>query len=299
MRSIAVVYSGEIRDNGTPFYVRFALAQIIGHEPDWFTEDPSSPRPITAEHDFRIHVDDGRDDFGVDNIPHPWGYWAVDSHLGPAIRIEKARQADIVWCAQKPFVEVLKREGIKASWLPLACEPLLHVNARELADRENREPTVPDLDLAFVGHIQNPDTIHAPAGRLAFLDTLFRAFPNSWYAYGHFHEDMARVYHRARVGVNHAIRDDLNMRFFELASMRIPQLADQRMVGLDELGFHAWEHYIPYTDNAVERAEFALGTKGDLQDLADRAYWLVRGAHTYKHRLCRMLEDVEAYLSTR
>lgn len=281
---IAMVYDGGIRDNGTPFYLRFAAEQALGPT-DWFTEDPTSPEPIPEGYDFYIHVDDGRDDFSVDKIPHPWGYWVVDSHLGPEVRIQKARQADIVWCAQKPFVEVLAKEGIKASWLPLACEPLLHCTREELAARENRPVTEPDVDLAFVGHL-SPE-------RLEFLDALFRAFPNSWFAYGHFHEDMSRVYHRARLGVNHAVRDDLNMRFFELASMGVPQLADERMVGWEELGFEGM--FASYIDRPVERAAIALEI--DMSEAAEQALALVRSAHTYRHRLDTMLRDAEDFLS--
>lgn len=287
---IAMVYSGDIRDNGTPFYLRFAAEQVLGPT-DWFTEDPSAPDPIPEGYDFYIHVDDGRDDFSVDKIPHPWGYWVVDSHLGPEVRIQKARQADIVWCAQKPFVDVLAKEGIKASWLPLACEPLLHCTREELAARENRPITEPDVDLAFVGHL-NPE-------RLEFLDALFRAFPNSWFAYGHFHEDMSRVYHRARLGVNHAVRDDLNMRFFELASMGVPQLADERMVGMEDLKFYPGEHYVPYAslDDAIFRGGEFLDGMHPVDSAG--ALTLVRSAHTYRHRLCTMIENIEQYLSSR
>jgi len=292
MRDVAIVYDGGIRDNGSPFYARAALAQVLGIDPNWYTQDPSANLGgIALGHDFYLHCDDGRDDLGVENIPHPWGYWIVDSHLGPDVRIAKAKQADMVWCAQKPFVEVLASHGIKAKWLPLACEPLVHRTAAELGSPP------PDLDLAFVGHIQSPESTN----RLQFLHELFGAFPNSWYAYGHFHEEMARVYHRARLGVNHAVRDDLNMRFFELASMGVPQLADTRMVGLRDLGFRAWEHYVPYSSPqsmpAKEMAKNALEFHGlELSLMAQRALLKVRESHTYYHRLCTILEDIDTYL---
>lgn len=301
MLDVAIVYSGDMRDNGTPFYVRLAMAQHFGQEPEWYTEDPSAEKGgIAPGHDFYVHVDDGRDDFDCTNIPHPWGYWAVDSHLGPGIRIAKAKLADVVWCAQKPFVEVLAALGIKARWLPLACEPLLHCTAEELAAREDRQAIVPDKDLVFVGHLAKPT--QSPADRVMFLDRLFKTFPNSWYAYGCFHEEMSRAYHRGRLGVNHAVRDDLNMRFFELASMGIPQLADARMVGLADLGFNEFEHFIPYasTEGAVERAGFALdpAQEANRLDMADLARTLVRAHHTYRTRLCTMLEDVEQFLQS-
>lgn len=300
MRDVAIVYDGGIRDNGSPLYARIALARILGRDPDWYTEDPSANGGVIKPgHEFYIHPDDGRDDLPVDGIPHPWGYWIVDSHLGPDIRIAKAKHADLVWVAQKPFVEVLAGHGIAAKWLPLACEPEVHCTAEELAAREDRPVTVPDLDLAFVGHIQPPGT----TDRLEFLDGLFRAFPNSWYAYGHFHEDMSRVYHRARLGVNHAVRDDLNMRFFELASMGVPQLAPDFMVGLEDLGILPGEAFFPYMDfnDSVETAQYALKSCDGLarKRIAQQAFEWVRSAHTYHHRLCTMLEDIEQYLTSR
>ena len=294
MSNLAIVYSGDARDNGTPFYMRLAMAQHFGREPEWYNEDPSAEKGgIGLGHDFYVHVDDGRDDLDCTNIPHPWGYWAVDSHLGPDIRIAKAKLADVVWCAQKPFVGVLAAHGVKAKWLPLACEPLLHCTAEELATRENREVTVPDKDLVFVGHLQSPKF----SNRVEFLDRLFKAFPNSWLAYGVFHEDMARTYHRGRLGVNHAVRDDLNMRFFELASMKVPQLADSRMVGLEELGFVPWIHYVPYGGPYYGEAVDQAGVTAPL--IAENAFTFVRAHHTYHHRLCTMLEDIKQYLSTR
>jgi len=302
VRSIAICYDGGIRDNGTPFYLRFAMAQEFGTDPEWYTEDPSAQEGgIPDIHDFIIHVDDGRDDLPVSGIPHPWGYWAVDSHLGPEIRIAKAKQADLVWCAQKPFVEVLAQHGVKAKWLPLACEPLLHETAFEAAVRKAKEANPdapngtivqfdvpsPNYDLAFVGHLGDP-------GRLEFLDRLFTAFPNSWYAYGVFHQDMAAHYHRARLGINHAVRDDLNMRFFELACMGVPQLADARMVGWAELGFSKNQHFIASVKYPVTAAKYALS--GDNSRMAQRALELVRSHHTYRHRLCTMLEDIESFL---
>lgn len=296
MSNLAIVYSGDARDNGTPFYMRLAMAQHFGREPEWYNEDPSAEKGgIGLGHDFYVHVDDGRDDFDCTNIPHPWGYWAVDSHLGPEIRIAKAKLADVVWCAQKPFVKVLAAHGVKAKWLPLACEPLLHCTAEELAARENREVALPDKDLVFVGHLQSPKF----SNRVEFLDRLFKAFPNSWLAYGVFHEDMARTYHRGRLGVNHAVRDDLNMRFFELASMGVAQVAPANMIGIPELGAEGTFYPYAYPDDAITAIGHALKVPTQRDRIIKRAFEWVRASHTYHHRLCTMLEDIKQYLSTR
>ena len=271
-----MVYDGGIRDNGIPFYARVALANILQLDPAWYTEAGEIPKGEP----FYIHVDDGRDDLSVDSIPHPWGYWIVDSHLGPDIRIEKAKKADLVWCAQKPFVEVLAKHGIKASWLPLACEPALHRVT-------HFRPNSPDKDLVFVGHLQDPSM----SNRIEFLDTLFKSVKVPWFEYGVFHEDMANAYARGRIGVNHAVRDDLNMRFFELACIGVPQLADSRMIGLEELGFKPWVHYLPYssTEEAVEVVSDELFNSHE--GMVTNSRQLVTSDHTYTKRVERMLSD--------
>lgn len=273
-----MVYSGDIRDNGSPFYTRLALANVLQKDPEWFSEAGEIPRDFP----LYLHPDDGRDDLSVDGIPHPWGYWIVDSHLGPDIRIEKAKKADLVWCAQKPFVEVLAKHGVKAKWLPLACEPEVHKVT-------HFRTVTPDKDLVFVGHLQDPSMTN----RVEFLDSVFKSVKNPWYEYGVFHSDMANVYGRGRIGLNHAVRDDLNMRFFELACIGVPQLADSRMVGLSELGFEPWLHYLPYSsvEEAVEVIEDELDE--DHNSMVTNAKKVVLGSHTYTHRVQQMLTDAK------
>lgn len=280
--NIAFVYDGSIRDNGTAFYLRFAAVQVLGRDVDWYTEDTTAPSGIAPGHDFYIHVDDGRDDLSVDSIPHPWGYWIVDSHLGPDIRIEKAKKADLVWCAQLPFVDVLRRHGIEAQWLPLACEPLMHTPKVALIE--------PQYDIAFVGHLGD-------RGRDEFLDEMFRRF-KGWYAFGLFHDEMIQEYAKAWIGVNHAVRDDLNMRFFELACAGIPQLAPTQMKGLAELGFRPWDHFIPYSnlhEATIRTAEHLTNPlrQADLARMARAARAKVLAAHTYTDRFKAMMERIK------
>lgn len=282
--SVAIVYDGSIRDNGTPYLFRYAFREVLGEEIAWYT--PAGKIP--AGHEFYFRIDDGRDDLDCE-IPGRWGYYATDTHLGPGPRFEKARRADVVWCAQKPAAEALRAEGVNASWLPLACSPAHHPTALEIAEREDKPIPAKEYDVAFVGHLQPPDQ----TDRIAFLDAMFKAFPNFRFESGRFHADMASVYHRSRIGVNHAVRDDLNMRAFELASAGVTQLLDDRMVGLRDLGFEPWVHYIPYDSplSAVRNAERMLREDEARQLMAAEARQLVRSAHTYAHRVRAMLTD--------
>lgn len=279
MREPRIVYDGGIRDNGTPFYFRAALAQVLGHAPEWCTQ----ANPLPDDGRFSIMIDDGRED--LTRLPsHPWGYYAIDTHLEWDNRYRKARKADIVWCAQKPAADRMKEAGLNAHWLPLACEPICHPAA---------EAYEPKFDLVFAGHMQDPSR----STRVDFLDALFKAHPNSWLAIGFFHQDMARFYHQGRIGVNHAIRDDLNMRFFEIASMGVPQLCDRRMVGLKDLGFIEGVDYIGYdsTEEALEQTGKALTGTWALEAMSKSALQKVRSAHTYQHRVEKMLSDIGGF----
>lgn len=278
---IALVYSGEVRDNGTPFYVRMALRALgIAHK--WYS--PAYPLPQT-EHPLWLQVDDGRDDLPA-IAPRPNAYWAIDTHLGFEARLTKARSFDRVYCAQKSGAERMRGEGVPAEWLPLACSPEHHP-----ALWERPLATSPVFDIAFVGHLQAP----ADMLRVDFLDAVFRAFPRFRFEFGVFHQEMAAVYHRARIGLNHSVRGDLNMRFFELASIGVPQLCEE-MEGLADLGFRAGEHYLAYAgaDEAIAQLQAALKDGADLRAMAARAHAHVRAHHTYEHRVKVLLGGAHA-----
>lgn len=265
---IALCYSGEFRDVGPGFYCRVAMKKLgIPHK--WYWPQLGIPQG----HEFYLSIDDGRDEVKV-VPPRPNGFWAIDTHLGYEARLEKARHFDQVWCAQKAGAERMKSDGVNAEWLPLACSPDHHPSVWEAGYGSAR------YDVAFVGHLQPP----GETDRIAFLDTVFKAVPNFRFEFGVFHQEMAKVYHHARVGLNHSLRRDLNMRFFELASIGVSQLCGE-MDGLDELGFVAGVDYQLYRDahEAVEKI------RADKKTLSFVAHQKVRAEHTYEHRVRRML----------
>lgn len=281
--NLALIYNSDIRNNGTAVYLWHAFTRL-GISFKRYRPDGELPK-----HDFYLYIDDGRDDIKW-LPPHPCGYYAIDTHLGYDYRRWKAKQFDIVWCAQLSGVRRMDHDGIRAHWLPLACDAMAHPTVDEMNTRG--VPTSrQEVDIAFVGHLQNPEW----SDRNRFLDTMFKAIPSFWFAYGVFHEDMAREYHKARIGINHAVRDDLNMRFFELASIGVPQLCDRRMFGWSGLGFREDEHFIGYSshEEAVEKAKGWLNNQ-DGRLMAKKAHDWVRRAHTYSDRAREMLAEIQA-----
>lgn len=282
--NIGLIYDSQIRNNGTPVHFWHAFKQL------GIPFRRYLPHGGLPKHDFYVWIDDGRDDL-LWLPPEPWGFYATDTHLGWDYRFRKAQHADIVWCAQKPAAERMKDAGLNAHWLPLACNPIAHPTAEELQQRLGIPVPEKKYDVAFVGHLQPS----SQSNRVEFLDELFKAFPNFRVGFGVFHEDAAKIYHQAKIGINHAVRDDLNMRFFELASMGVIQLCDNRMQGMNELGFKLGSEYFSY-----ESAEEAIGLIDKVLRhglfrhirIQEAALKRVRSEHTYAHRVHKMHSDI-------
>jgi hypothetical protein len=109
--------------------------------------------------DLYLNIDDGLHyRLAADLRPSAW--WAIDTHLNFSWCLDKARDFDHVFAAQRDGAERLKTEGIaSAQWLPLACDP----------DIQRRMPVEKSLDFAFVGHL-------FPGPRADLVDRLRRKY---------------------------------------------------------------------------------------------------------------------------
>lgn len=294
MIDLALVYNCDVRDNGSPAHIKHAFRMLEAALGGELKVTHYTPHGMLPEHDFYLYLDDGRDDIRW-LPPRPSGFWAVDTHLGYEFRRWRASNSDLVWCAQKAGAERMTAEGILASWLPLACNPLAHPTAEELAARDGARWPRPEIkhSIGWVGYLQPP----GESDRIDLLDRLFREFPDFTCGFGVFHEDAAHVLHSARIGINHSIRGDLNMRFFELASMGVPQVCPE-MDGLQELGFRPGVHYFPYVDadDAAAVIRKTLEWPEIASEVAGNALRAVRLGHRYTHRATRILGDIRRYL---
>jgi len=255
-------------------------------------------------------TDDGRDDIPVTDIPHPNAIYVVDSHLGPDKRVEWAKHFDHVFVAQKSGVRLMAEHGIVAHWLPLAChrsgDPCLSEMLRS-PERMKKYCPWPNLnkqfDHAFVGFMNRgsgeipkglrPFAVGDPDGhdRVAFLDAIFKAFPNGWLSFQNFFEDAAVRYIKARVGLNVSIRDDLNMRFFEGLSYGTCLLSNRDQEGWQELGFVEDVHFLGYEshEEAIAKLQWALDNPMEREEIAAAGHAFVRANHQYRHRMLDLL----------
>ena len=139
MLRIATYFENRLgRNDGNPLYVLASLKrrQAKGDlEVDHLLPDPNLNLKMFGTYDAGLWVDWGEDAL-TGLIPykplyppmHPLIYWASDTHIHDAsyqFRLSCAKEADIVFCAQKRAVEEFKRDGIpNPIWLPHAVEPV-------------------------------------------------------------------------------------------------------------------------------------------------------------------------------
>jgi hypothetical protein len=229
--------------------------------------------------------------------PSPSLYWASDTHLGYEYRRDKAREFDWVFVAQQPAVAAFHADGLPwVEWLPHAVDPdvynplATYTRTDALREQARVARTLPQYDLGFVGYLTFPQ-------RRRFLDAVYKGVQAQgrtvWHA-TRFFEDAARVYTRARVVLNHAVKGDVNMRVFEVLATR-SLLVTPAVPGLDAL-FRDGVHLVTYRDGDVadcleKIAYYADDAHADERErIADAGYAEVLATHTFRHRVARMLE---------
>lgn len=235
-----------------------------------------------GEFDINIWVDWGED--GLTGIlpyeplfpSHNVVYWASDTHLGYDYRLSVAKRSDIVFCAQRQSVAQFKESGIEASWLPHCVDPLAYPRFNFASKKH---------DICFIGHVNSEN-------RLEFLELMFRNFPNFFYGQRRF-EQASREYARSKIVINKAMKDDLNMRVFEVLGSGSFLLTDE----VDSLGtlFESGKHLVTYKkdEEAVQLASDYLNQPDKLREIAEAGYREVIKNHTIGSRVKKILESIK------
>ena len=209
----------------------------------------------------------------LNTLPCPKVCYLIDSHLNLPMHLEWARQFDQVFIAQREYLDDFRKLGMNTYWLPLGCDPEVH--------HRYDEPKI--HDVGFVGGIM------AGSRREALLTELASQIPVHYERC--FWDDMVRLFSRSRIVFNEAVRNDLNMRVFEVMSTGTMLLTDMaRNSGQDEL-FRDGEDYAVYSDsNICEFASFYLANEELREQIAVRGQRLAHNAHTYGHRVEDLME---------
>ena len=104
---------------------------------------------------------------------------------------------------------------------------------------------------------------------------------------------MSEIFSKSKIVFNNAIRNDLNMRFFEVMSSGSLLLSDiTNGNGQTEL-FIDGEDYAGYTDEVIENvAQFYLENDELREAISQRGMELVRNAHKYSDRADEMIKVI-------
>lgn len=248
---------------------------------------PTGPTPdmaqLLAERDPADHPDlylwiesvGGYYPTNLDAIACPKACYLIDSHLNLALHLEWAQQFDHVFIAQREYLPAFREKGCKVYWLPLGCDPEIHTASGDAKSYE----------IGFVGGVQ------AGSRREKLLTTLANKI--SVHYERCFWDEMAQLFSRSKIVFNEAVRNDLNMRVFEVMSTGTMLLTDMaKNSGQDEL-FRDGEDYAVYRDDAIcEVARFYLDNQELREQIATRGRRLVHNAHTYAHRVEDLLSVV-------
>jgi hypothetical protein len=206
----------------------------------------------------------------ISALPCRTAAFLIDTHLHARAHLEWAREFDMVFLAQRQFVEPFRAAGVQAHWLPLACDPEVHHGGG-----------LKRYDIGFVGSVTRATRRERLLKRLRRrIDVhISRCF---W-------DEMATVLAASRMAFNCSRADDLNMRFFEVLSIGSLLLSNRtRGSGQDQL-FTPGEDYAGYTDRQLtEQASRYLADPDLREKIAARGQKLAHAAHTYNHRV----EDV-------
>jgi hypothetical protein len=208
----------------------------------------------------------------LDAVKIPKACYLIDSHLSLRWHVEWAKQFDHVFIAQREYLEAFRAAGNRSvHWLPLGCDPEIHRQATRVKHH----------DIGFVGSL-NTDR------RVALLNQIESAHHISYER--SFWVDMADFFAQCRIVFNNAIRNDLNMRVFEVLSTGSFLLTDVAKNSGQEVLFHDKEELGIYNDATIREAvTYYLQHEEERERIAAQGRAVVHAAHTYVHRLDDLL----------
>jgi spore maturation protein CgeB len=290
-KKIAIYYHTSFgRNDGPPLYYFNVMKNQMGLNilhlmPEGDTRDRF------GDFDYHFWVDYGEDGLPTDKnweIPKDGGktiYVCSDAHIednGKNYRFNMARKFDYAFFnQQRALDEYTKEGGTNGKLLLHAAEPQAYPNFS----------VAKKYDVSFIGHFQDVKNYNNIT-RIEFLDAMFKAYPNFYFGTRspvdptkNMFEDASKRFGESRVVLNISIKDDINMRVFEVLSSGsflltndIPHL---KLVG------EAGEHFDTYKtiQEAIEKTKYYLEHEDKREKIAKAGHEMFMNTHTYKHRI--------------
>jgi len=215
---------------------------------------------------------------GITSLPIPTAFYAIDSHTAYPSHLAMGALFDLVFLAQKQYVGSFRKKLNKSQvyWLPLACDPEIHVAPK--TDKIH--------DIAFLGGHQTHE-------RIGLINRLSKRF--NLYVDFVPHTEMSKIYAASKIVFNKSVGNDLNMRVFEGLASGSMLLTDRTVGnGLEEL-FIDRSDLVIYDDDTVEElADYYLKHDAQREKIGASGQKKVLEAHTYEDRTNAVLSAVLA-----
>ena len=275
---VALVFD-KVREDTLGGYFERACQEIGMPYHHFWTRDAKT---IPTGYDLYLRIDHGDYQDDLPEWARPRMFYASDTHLPKSWkRISAiAKRYDLVCCAHRKGAEALAN-GV---WVPVACDPELH----------GTHPLPKRWDVACVG-------TEGGVPRKFYLQALRERYANSFIGHAP-HTELGAIYSQARIGFNYSIRDDVNMRVFEilcsgtlLVTNRLPH------DDLTRLGLREGEHLVTYRrpQELFERIDSYLARDQEREAIGLRGMHHVQRHHTYHHRLQQILQAADERLGIR
>ncbi len=232
--------------------------------------------------DFLLYIEGGSMEvFPLDlmEIDAKKFWWGIDTHLDFEKHVRISRLFDHTFIAQKEFVASLISYGIEATWLPLAYPSSLDIATK----------TSPKYDFSFVG--QTDPTLYPERHRL--IRKAQRAFPNNFVGTLE-PKEMLETYNNSRVVINQSIKNDVNMRVFEVLGTSAVLVTNViRNNGLEDL-FENTKHLFTFEtdEELIFLLQYLVNNETIRLETSTAANELVLSCHTYFNRASEILEFV-------
>ncbi|MBN2120464.1 MAG: glycosyltransferase [Candidatus Omnitrophica bacterium] len=273
---IAVIYNKANQYNTAVFIEEVIRESGIRYE-HFFTQDAAS---IPRQFDLYLRIDHGDYKHDLPGDLHPAVFYAIDTHLKKPYRKirQQARHYDIVFCAQQEAVKRLRKEaGVDAVWLPLGYNSKI-IGKLDLPKK---------YDIAFVGR----DAQKFARGKQ--LKLLKKKYPNSFIGQAPYTK-IPEIYSSAKIGFNSCIRNDINVRTFEImacGSMLMTNLIKGN--GFSDI-FQDKRHCVVYRNDRelLELIDYYLDNESVRERIAQAGCQLVTERYSCLHLTQKMFSYI-------
>ncbi len=226
-------------------------------------------------------------------------YWAINDPMDIYDNLDFAKDCDIVFTQSSGSVQIYKDHGVKAEWLPMACNPRIHY----------KEDVALERDLVYVAN-------YVPDRKIGYERLLYPILNSdlnlevygvgwpkkSWYKGVANWDKLRYIYSSSKIALNIHREEarlcnlSVNMRVFEVLGCG-GFLINDNFSGFDEL-LKSKKGIIVARDSneIIELIQYYLENQDERQKIAQSGQEEVYKYHTYSHRMEKMLNAISNIL---